>query len=295
MKPDRPQTPDAGRQYVPVNKANWESRVGHHVASSGYAVQRFIDEPGYLSDVVRFDLPRLGDVAGRELVHLQCHIGTDTLSLARLGARVTGLDFSPAAVVAARDLAARCGQPASFVEAEVYDAPAALGEARFDIVYTGIGALNWLPDIARWAVVVATLLRPGGRLFIREGHPMLWAVDDRRGDGQLVIDYPYFEIAGTVFVSPKTYVDHDGDIASPQTLEFNHGLGEIVTALLRAGLQITALEEHDSVPWPAVPDLMAPGADGEYRLRERRERLPCSYTLQAAKPAASPSSEGSAP
>jgi SAM-dependent methyltransferase len=269
--------------YARLNQANWESRVAHHVGSAEYGVQSFIDDPAFLSDVVRFDLPRLGDVAGRDLVHLQCHIGTDTLSLARLGAHATGLDFSPTALAAARQLAARCGQPIDYVEAEVYNAPHALGEGRFDIVYTGIGALCWLPDIARWASVVAALLRPGGRLFMREGHPMLWSLADERPDGLLAVELPYFEGPGTTFVFAKTYVPHEQDLSQPQTHEFNHGLAEIFTALMRAGMQITAFEEHDSVPWPAQGSLMAMSADGEYRLRDRPERLPCSYTLQAIK------------
>jgi SAM-dependent methyltransferase len=203
--------------------------------------------------------------------------------LARLGARVTGLDFSPSALAAARQLAADCNQKVRYVESELYGAPAVLGFNRFDVVYTGIGALCWLPDIKRWASVVSSLLRPGGRLFIREGHPMLWALGDPRPDGLVTVDFPYFETAGTTFVETKTYVDHEGTVASPETLQFNHGLGEIVTALLRAGMEITGLEEHDTVPYTALGDLMHPIGGGEYRLIDRPERVAMSYTLQAVK------------
>jgi len=270
-------------EYAFVNRANWESRVGHHVA--GYGLQRYLDDSAALSQVVEFDRPRLGDLVGKEVVHLQCHIGTDTLSLARLGAHVTGLDFSPSALAAARDLAAACDQPVRYVEAEVYDAPAALGTSRFDVVYTGIGALCWLPDIKRWASVVANLLRPGGRLFIREGHPMLWSLCDPRPDGLITLEYPYFETAvGTHFVETSTYVEHAGELTSPATIEFNHGLGEIFTALMRVGMEITAFEEHDSVPWQALGDQMQEDpATGEFRLRSMPERLAATYTLQAVK------------
>jgi len=270
-------------EYVFVNKANWESRVDHHVAAGSYSLRRFVDDPTFLSDVVRFDRPRLGDISGKDVVHLQCHIGTDTLSLARLGARVTGLDFSPKALAAARQLAAECGQPVRYVEAELYEAPAALGTSRFDVVYTGIGALCWLPDIKRWASVVANLLRPGGRLFIREGHPMLWALADPRPDGVVAVEYPYFETAGTRFLEQKTYVEHEGDLAEPETLQFNHGLGEIITALMRTGMTLASFEEHDSVPWPALGEQMVEDADGEFRLRDRPERIAATYTLQAVK------------
>ena len=268
-------------EYVFVNKANWESRVAFHEA--GYGLPAFVADPAHLSDVVRFDRPRLGDIRGKEVVHLQCHIGTDTLSLARLGARVTGLDFSPSALGVARKLAADCEQPIRYVESELYDAPAALGVGRFDVVYTGIGALCWLPDIKRWASVVSSLLKPGGRLFIRESHPMLWALADPRPDGVIAVEYPYFETAGTPFSETHSYVDHEGEIASPDTISFNHGLGEIITAVMRAGLQLTSFEEHDSVPWAALGDLMELLPNGEYRLKDRPERVACSYTLQAVK------------
>lgn len=270
-------------EYAFVNKANWESRVAFHVASSEYGLQRYIDDPEYISNTVNFDRPRLGDIADRDVVHLQCHIGTDTLSLSRLGARVTGLDFSPSALHAARQLAADCGHPVRYVEAELYEAPAALGVNRFDVVYTGIGALCWLPDIKRWASVVSSLLRPGGRLFIREAHPMLWALGDPRPDGLITVEYPYFETDGTTFVESSTYVDHDEAVSSPETVQFNHGMGEIVTALLRAGMEIIALEDHDSVPYLALGASMESIGGGEYRLIDRPERIAMSYTLQAIK------------
>ena len=174
--------------YVRINRANWNSRVPVH--ATGYDLDRFRTEPDFLSGVVRFDVPRLGDVRGLDAVHLQCHIGTDTLSLARLGARMTGLDFSAPALDVGRQLAAACGTAIDYVCAEVYDAVEVLGGERFDLVYTGIGALCWLPDVRRWADVVAGLLRPGGRLFMREGHPMVWSLCDPRPDGLLVVEYP---------------------------------------------------------------------------------------------------------
>src|SRR6478672_2154446 len=177
-------------EYVATNLANWNSRVPHH--ELGYGLDAYRSDPTHLSGVVRFDVPRLGDVAGLDAVHLQCHIGTDTLSLGRLGARMTGLDFSAPALEQGRRLAAAVGLEVEFVESDLYGAPAALGRERFDLVYTGIGALCWLPDIRRWAEVVAALLRPGGRLFIREGHPMLWTLDEKRTD-VLAVEYPYFE------------------------------------------------------------------------------------------------------
>ena len=169
--------------YAEINRLNWDERAPAHARSPGYHVARFVQDPAFLSYVVQFDAPRLGDIAGLRGVHLQCHIGTDTISLARLGARMTGLDFSPAALTEAQRIAALAGAEVDFVEAEVYDAVSALGAGRFDLVYTGAGALGWLPDIRRWARTVADLLRPGGRLFVREAHPMMWSLDEERSDG----------------------------------------------------------------------------------------------------------------
>jgi len=151
------------------------------------------------------------------------------------------------------------------------------------MVYTGIGALCWLPDIKNWAKVVSSLLRPGGRLFIREGHPVLWALSYERTDGLLSLEYNYFESEGLSFVEEKSYVEHEGVVTSPESISFNHGLGEIITALINEGMTISAFEEHDSVPYRALGEAMDDIGQGEFRLRENPERLPVSYTLQARK------------
>jgi SAM-dependent methyltransferase len=197
---------------------------------------------------------------------------------------MTGVDFSPVALAEARTLAERTGSAVDFVESDVYAAPAAVGSGAFDLVFTGVGALCWLPDIRRWAHVVAELLRPGGRLFIREGHPMLWALADPRPDGLLVVEYPYFEREEpSVWDEGGTYVETDAVFEQNVTHEWNHGLGEIITALLGAGMSLTALVEHDTVPWEALPGQMERVDDGEWRLKDRPWRLPHTYTLQAVK------------
>ena len=271
-------------EYMKANRANWDQRAPAHAMSPGYNVQRFIDDPAFIGEVVRFDRPLLGDLSGLKGVHLQCHIGTDTIGLSRLGARMTGLDFSPAAIEQARTLVAKSGDDVTFVEADVYDAASALSGEQFDLVFTGIGALCWLPSISRWAATVAALLKPGGRLFIREGHPMLWSLTDARPDGLLVVDYPYFERdEPSVWEDGGTYVETDVVFTANTTHEWNHGLGEIVTALIEQGLQITGLVEHDSVPWEALLGQMTNDDRGEWRLTERPWRLAASYTLQAVK------------
>jgi SAM-dependent methyltransferase len=281
--------PRAGGAIVPldeqrrVNLANWDERVAIHVASREYNAAAFIADPTRISGVVAFDAERLGDVRGKSLLHLQCHFGRDTLSWASLGATVTGLDFSPEALTAARELSAASGVPGRFVEAELYDAPGVLHE-RFDIVYTGVGALNWLPDVERWAQVVAGFLRPGGVFYLREAHPMLWALDDERDDDLLVVAYPYFQTSEPLrWEFAETYTDGDARLANTVTYEWNHGLGEVIGALLAAGLELTAFDEHRSVEWQALP-AMVRADDGRWHLPAGRERLPLMYSLKARRP-----------
>jgi SAM-dependent methyltransferase len=277
-----PKLPPVADSFA-INRANWDDRAPAHARSADYAVDLLVAEPSRLSSVVRFDRERLGDIADVRAVHLQCHIGTDTLSLARLGAKVSGLDFSPASLEQARTLAARTSTEIDFHEANVYDAVEVFGAGRFDLVYTGIGALCWLPSVERWAAVVAALLRPGGRLFIREGHPMLWSLNELKTD-LLSVELPYFEqTEPQVDEADSTYVETDATFTENVAHSWNHGLGEIVTALLAAGLRLTMLIEHESVPWNAMPGQMIEDDDGEWRLGHDPSRLAASYTLQAIK------------
>lgn len=279
--------PTSLTELLRANRANWDERAPAHAGSPEYELAAFERDPAHLSGVVRFDLARLGDVAGLRGVHLQCHIGTDTVSLARLGANMTGLDFSPAALSIARDLARRAGVDVDFVESDVQAALEVLEPHSFDLVYTGIGALCWLPSIERWADVVAGLLAPGGRLFIREGHPVLFSLAEAREDGLLVVAHPYFELDQPVrWDFEGTYVTTDAVFATSVTYEWNHGLGQIVTALVSRGLRLVRLDEHDSVPWEALHGQMVCDDMGEWRLAEGTWRVPLSYTLVAERPGA---------
>jgi SAM-dependent methyltransferase len=266
--------------YLLSNRAQWDDRAPVHARSREYDVARLVGDPQAISDVVAFDRPRLGDLSGIRGIHLQCHIGTDTLSLVRLGAQMTGLDFSSVSLEQAREITARAGTPVEFVQAEVYGALEVLPAGSFDLVYTGIGAICWLPDIDRWAQVVAALLAPGGRLFVRDLHPMLGTIDVV--DGALVFEHPYYyRPEAMVFEGAQTYVETDESLSTMTTYEWAHGLGEIVTALLAARMEITELVEHESVPWNALPGLMSKDEHGEWRLTDRPERLGASFTLQA--------------
>ena len=267
-----------------ANRANWTDRVAIHWDSDEYDAAGFIADPAALSDVVAFDREYLGDVSGKRLVHLQCHIGKDTLSWARLGAVVTGVDFSVDAITAARRLSDESGTPGRFVLSELYDAPDALPE-RFDIVYTGVGAINWLPDIRGWARVVAALLAPGGMLYMREGHPVLWSLDWKEdGSEELSVRFPYFETTEPIQWDDGTTYAGDGVVEHTRTYEWNHGIAEIVTALMDAGLTLTSLQEHRSLEWQGLPH-MERSADGLWRLpAPQRDLIPLMFSLTAVAP-----------
>ena len=268
--------------YYAANLLNWSERVAIHEASRDYDREGFLRGEKPLAPVELAELAPL--VAGRTLLHLQCHFGMDTLNLARLGATVTGVDFSHEAIEAARRLSADSGLSGRFVEANIYDAPDVLDE-RFDVVYTGIGALNWLPDVAAWARLAAGFLRPGGRLYIYEGHPVQAALDWQRDDGLLVVAHPYFETREPVVSDePTTYTDGP-PLQHTRNYEWNHGIAEVVTAILDAGLQLDFLHEHQEAAWQALPWFEAvPGSRLTWRVPDRRDRLPMMYSLLATKP-----------
>ncbi len=228
----------------------------------------------------------LGSVADHRLLHLQCHFGRDSLALAQRGAMVTGLDFSGEAIAAAKRLAGELGltHRTRFVEADLYDARNAIAEPQsFDLVFVSWGALNWLPDIRRWAEVVAYFLKPGGSLYLAEGHPAAFVFDDavRLPSGMPGFFAPYFHNAPLVLDNPQDYADPAARLANVRTYEWIHPLGSVVSALIDAGLTLRWLHEHDSVPWKMF-DLMVKDADGMYRWPDR-PWLPLSYSLRAER------------
>jgi len=270
-------TPDT-RPYREANRANWDDRTRIHLGSRFYDVEGWLrDRPGPRPREVE----ALGDVSGLRLLHLQCHFGMDTLGWARAGARVVGLDFSPAAVAAARELAARAGlAPVSeFVCLDVYDAVERLGRAGFDIVYVSLGALCWLPSVDRWAEQVGQLLAPGGRFYLHDTHPVAWALADQRPEFQ----HTYFEQEQPLVTdSDLTYTDLGHGIAHGRSYEWNHGIGETVTALIRHGLQLEWLVEHDWTVWPQFAWLISAG-DGVWSAPVPGPRPPLTFSLLARR------------
>jgi SAM-dependent methyltransferase len=264
------------RDWIAINKAMWDERVPIHVASEFYDVEGFLAGNSTLRPL---EVDELGDVDGLTLVHPQCHFGLDTLSWARRGARVTGLDFSAPAIAAARDVAARAGIDAEFVQANVYDAAAALAGRRFDLVYTGLGAINWLPDIERWARTMAQLVAPGGRFYLAEFHPFTNVF----GYPELTLTHSYFERGPRHSDEPGTYADLDAQTTQNRAVEWEHTLGDVVSAIAGAGLRIELLHEHDYTLFPRWPCLERKSG-GTYRLPTDTPSLPLMYSLRARRP-----------
>ncbi len=265
-----------------ANQENWEDRVPVH--EEAYGLDAF-DDPAHLSDVVRDDLDAMksflpsGSLFGLDLCHLQCHIGTDTVSLARAGATVTGVDFSPSALRAADQLAARLGIDATWVETDVLDARAAV-DGDFDVVYTSIGTITWLSDLNRWAAQIVALLRPGGMFFIRDGHPALYALDENAVE--LTTRYSYFATGhAQQWDDDSTYVG-EGRLAHTRTYEWPHPLSEILGALLRAGLRLIHFDEGRTLPW-RFSDRMVEVPGGYAWPDAERDKLPCTYTIIARR------------
>ncbi len=262
--------------WLTLNRALWDERVGIHVRS------QFYDVDGFLAGRIAlegFEREEVGPVEGRDLVHLQCHFGLDTLSWARLGARVSGLDFSAPAIDAARDLARKLGIDARFEVGNVYDAPSLLGQ-RYDVVYTGLGAINWLPDIGRWASVCASLVRPGGFLYLAEFHPVAGIFSD---DALRIVNDYFPKPEGIAYDEPGTYADMSAKTVNNRSVEWNHPVGDVVTALLDAGLRLEFLHEHDYTLYPRWPFLVKEGHDA-WRPPAGHPRLPLMYSLRASKP-----------
>jgi SAM-dependent methyltransferase len=270
---------------VRSNNDLWDEWTKIHEASEFYDLEGF-----KASDQIRlrdYERAEIGPVNGLDLLHLQCHFGIDTLSWARLGARVTGADFSQAAVDLARRTAAEIGLPdAHFIRSDLYELPANL-DGDFDLVYTSRGVLGWMPDIAGWARVAAHFVRPGGRFYITEIHPVAQAFENEGvAPGELRLVYPYWEHPAPLeFDNVGSYADPTAPVTVPKEYGWDHGLGEIVTALIDAGLRIESLREYPFVDWKL--DFLTKVDDGSWRLPESiKGELPLFFSILATKPAA---------
>lgn len=265
--------------WLAANRANWDERVPLHLRAYDLAALRA--GQGRLYPIEEAEAPL---APGDRVLHLQCHIGSDTLVFAQRGAQVTGLDFSPAAIAAARGLAAELSLPARFVEAEVLDAPEVLAEpASFHLVFASWGAINWIPDIRRWIQVAAHFLQPGGHLYLADAHPAAYVFDDSRAAAGLPGFFmPYFSQEPAVLDDPRDYADIEARLVNARTYEWIHPLSDILAACASAQLEVVFLHEHDAVPWRMF-EILTEHPDGMYRW-PRERWLPLAFSILARRP-----------
>ncbi len=265
------------------NRKLWDAWTAIHTTGDFYDVERFRSDPTD-NRIAPWEQAEVGDVVGKTLLHVQCHFGLDTLSWARLGARVTGADFSEAALTFACELATEVGLPdARFVVTSVDDLPETLEGEKFDIVYTSRGVLGWLPDIDRWGEVVASFVKPGGIFYIHEAHPAIWVVDDaQRTPNDLHLAYDYWSGEAITFPVEGSYADPSADVDAEWEHGWNHSLGEIVTALARNGLRIEFLDEKRTVAWPV--EWLEDRGNGEFGFpKDQVGTLPLMFSLRARR------------
>ncbi len=269
-----------GDEFIASNRALWDEWTDIHERSAFYDLEAF--RKGGVR-IAQHEIDEIGPVDGLSLLHLQCHFGIDTLSWARLGARATGVDFSPRAIALARSLAHELGLEARFVESDLYRLPDVLDET-FDLVYTSNGVLGWLPDIHRWAEVVARYVRPGGRFYLLEIHPVANAFENEGvAPRELRLTYPYWEHGNPLaFPTAGSYADPSAHVRTEVEYGWDHGLGEIVTALADAGLRIEALREYPFLNWKL--DFLVPDGQGRYVLPPGDGELPLMLSILASRP-----------
>jgi SAM-dependent methyltransferase len=263
-----------------ANRRNWEERAAIHLEdrTGFYRIDRVRAGEDVLGAI---EAAEIGDVRGKRLLHLQCHFGLDTLCLARRGATATGVDFSSTAIAGARALAAELRLAAEFVEADVYDARAQLSGS-FDMVYVTWGAICWLPDIAGWARVVASLLRPGGSLYLADAHPSALAMEEI--GGQIRPHYPWRVPADRplLFEDAVTYTGDERKLTHTRSYEWIHPFSAVVNGILSAGLSLDFLNEHERLPWRLFPSMIA-GEGGLFRMPSSGPSIPLSFSLRATR------------
>ena len=267
--------------WIAANRRNWDERAAIHIANRTgfYPIERFKAGEDILHAI---EAEEIGDLSGKRLIHLQCHFGLDTLCLARRGATVTGVDFSPAAIGAARSLAAELQIAAEFIESDVYQARERVSGS-FDMAYVTWGTICWLPDIRRWARVVASLLGKAGVLYLADAHPSALIFEEIAG--KIVPNYPWRvpPEKPLVFEDAQTYTGDPAPLTQARNYEWIHPFSEILTGLAQAGLQLQFLNEHERLPWQLFPS-MVPDGDRFYRLPEGSVPLPLAFSLKAFKP-----------
>lgn len=260
--------------YKKINKAAWNLKTNIHIDSEFYNNESFLKGKSSLKHI---ELDLLGDIKGKSILHLQCHFGQDTISLSRLGAKVVGIDLSDNAINYAQSMAKELATDTQFICSDIYELPSALDD-KFDVVFTSYGVIGWLPDMERWANIVAHYLKPGGQFIMVEFHPVVWMFDDDFN----TIDYSYFKGEQIVEQLEGSYADRNAEIKY-STVTWTHSLSEVVNNLIQAGVHVTQFEEYNYSPYNCFKNAVKIDKD-KYRIEHLGDKLPMIYAITGVKP-----------
>ncbi|MBI1835779.1 MAG: class I SAM-dependent methyltransferase [Flavobacteriia bacterium] len=260
--------------YLEINKESWNNRTEIHLDSEFYDVEGFLKGKNSLNEI---ELKLFGDLKGKKILHLQCHFGQDTISLARMGAIVTGIDLSNKSIESAQELAKKANIEAQFICCDVYDLPNHLDE-KFDIVYTSYGTIGWLPDLNKWGQVISTFLNPGGKFIFVEFHPIVWMFDDHFEK----VEYNYLNKGEILETHSGTYTDLDAPITQNYVC-WNHGIAEVVMGLISNDLEIGSMEEYDFSPYNCFNEKVEEFEPKRHRVKHLENKIPLVYSIVARK------------
>lgn len=261
------------KNYLEINRNSWNARVEPHLKSDFYFVDEFLKGRSSLNII---ELELLEDVKDKKILHLQCHFGQDSISLSRMGAKVTGIDLSDKAIEAAKDLAEKCETDTEFICSDVYNLPNVLND-KFDIVFTSYGTIGWLPDLDQWADVVSHFLKPGGKFVMAEFHPVVWMFDDDFKE----VTYHYFNEKPIVETAEGTYADTSADIVQDY-ISWNHPLSDVLQNLISKNLFLESFQEFDWSPYPCFKHIEE-FEKGKWRIKKFESKIPMVYALKAQK------------
>ncbi len=259
--------------YIEKNKAAWNSRTDHHFESAFYDVKGFLDGKSSLNDI---ELRLLNNVNGKSILHLQCHFGQDSISLARMGAVVTGVDLSDNAIRKANELKNKTAADVTFICCDIYELPLYL-DKQFDIVFTSYGTIGWFPDLDKWAGIISKYLKPGGKFIFAEFHPVIWMFDN---DFEKIV-YSYSKSDPIIEIENGTYADKTAPITT-EMITWNHGIAEVISSLLKNGLAIKSFEEYDYSPYNCFNKTIE-FEPGKFRIEHLGNYVPMVYSLSAVK------------
>jgi len=259
--------------YININRESWNKKTEIHIKSEFYDMDGFLNGKSSLNDI---ELNLLGDIQGKSILHLQCHFGQDSISLARLGASVVGVDFSDKAIENARQIAKDTNAGTRFICCDIYDLPHFL-EERFDIVYTSYGTIGWLPDLDKWAKVITQFLKPKGQFVFAEFHPVVWMFDDDFDH----IGYRYFNSGAIMETYSGTYADKHADLVQSYIM-WNHGIGEVLNSLIKNGLEVLSFDEFDYSPYNCFKKTVE-YEPNRFRIAHLEDKIPMVYAISAMK------------